>query len=296
MKKQIIVTGGAGFIGSNLVAALNVRGIDNILIVDHLNSSEKSKNLAALHYEGYFDRATLPKYIQQNRLAPVDAVFHFGACTSTTEENADYLMSNNYYYSRSLCEWALSRDARFIVASSAATYGDGQRGYSDDDTSTATLHPLNMYGYSKQFFDLWALRKGFYKKIAGLKFFNVYGPGEGHKGDMSSVVLKTYQQIMETDEVKLFKSNNPAYSDGEQVRSSIGTAEPGSQAPDHKAGTCRSAYCCRLTQCDSRPHRIRLCGYCRFNRSNFVSGYLSSSGLSALSRLRRRRSFMNNPG
>jgi ADP-L-glycero-D-manno-heptose 6-epimerase len=221
MKKRIIVTGGAGFIGSNLVAALNERGCDNILIVDHLSCSEKWKNLRGLRYEDYLDRRLFLEIIQQNGLTGVDAAFHFGACTSTTETDADYLMRNNYQYSQSLCEWALRHKARFIVASSAATYGDGQLGYSDADFLTPELCPLNMYGYSKHLFDLWALRKGFYNKIAGLKFFNVYGPGESHKGDMRSVVLKAYHQIKETGDVVLFRSHNAEFRDGEQCRDFI---------------------------------------------------------------------------
>lgn len=124
MKSKVIVTGGAGFIGSNLVAALNARGIDDILIVDHLTSPGKWENLARLHFGDYLDRETFLERIQKNKMEPVAAVFHLGACTSTTETNGDYLMRNNYQYSRTLCEWTLSCNARFIVASSAATYGD----------------------------------------------------------------------------------------------------------------------------------------------------------------------------
>ncbi len=218
MGQRIIVTGGAGFIGRNLVAGLNQRGEDNIWIVDTLGTSEKWKNLVGLRFEDYLDKDTFRRLVQEDRLTGVRAILHMGACSATTERDADYLADNNYRVTRELCEWCLTHGARFVYASSAATYGDGHLGYSDDDLVTPTLEPLNMYGYSKHMFDLWALGKGLLGMIAGLKYFNVYGPWEDHKDDMRSVVHKAYGQIRETGRVRLFKSYKPEYGDGEQVR------------------------------------------------------------------------------
>jgi ADP-L-glycero-D-manno-heptose 6-epimerase len=216
-----IVTGGAGFIGSNIVAALNERGEDDILIVDILGKDEKWKNLVGLRYADYMEASAFRAGLQQNTIEPASIVFHMGACSATTEKDASYLVDNNYRFTRELCEWCLPKGARFIYASSGATYGDGSLGYSDDDRVTPTLKPLNMYGYSKHMFDLWALRKGLLREIVGLKFFNVYGPREDHKGDMRSVVNKAYGQILNEGVVKLFKSYRPDYRDGEQVRDFI---------------------------------------------------------------------------
>ena len=221
MSTKFIVTGGAGFIGSNLVAALNERGEDHVLVVDELGTDEKWKNLVGLRYEDYMGRDDFRAAIRHDALTAVDAVFHLGACSSTTEKDASFLADNNYRYTRELCEWCLHNGARFIYASSAATYGDGESGYSDDDRHTLTLKPLNMYGYSKHMFDLWALRHALLDRIVGLKYFNVFGPREDHKGDMRSVVHKAYHQIRETGEVRLFKSYKPKYRDGEQVRDFI---------------------------------------------------------------------------
>ena len=218
MAGKIIVTGGAGFIGSNIVAALNARGEDDILVVDDLGKDEKWKNLVGLRYEDYIDKDHFRNAVQHDALEKVRAVFHMGACSSTTEQDATFLADNNYRYTRDLCEWCLRNGTRFIYASSGATYGDGSAGYSDLDDATYGLKPLNMYGYSKHMFDLWALKSEILKTIVGLKFFNVYGPREDHKGDMRSVVNKAYGQILESGEVKLFKSYNAAYKDGEQVR------------------------------------------------------------------------------
>ena len=216
-----IVTGGAGFIGSNVVKALNARGIQDILVADHLRSGEKWKNLNGLRFEDYLDKSALMAACESGVLDSVKTVIHLGACSSTTESDADYLADNNYRYTRRLCEWAIRRGARFVYASSAATYGDGSLGYTDSDEVTPNLHPLNMYGYSKQMFDLWALKNKLFDRITGLKYFNVYGPGEAHKDDMRSVVHKAYGQIKTTGQVKLFKSYRPEYGDGEQVRDFI---------------------------------------------------------------------------
>jgi len=218
MSEKFIVTGGAGFIGSNIIAALNARGDDNILVVDDLGTDEKWRNLVGLRYDDYMDHHSFRRAILDRKLNDVSAVFHMGACSATTETNAAYLADNNYRVTRELCEWALSQGTRFIYASSGATYGDGSLGYADDDAVTPKLRPLNMYGYSKHMFDLWALQSGLLDKIVGLKFFNVYGPREDHKGDMRSVVHKSFGQIRDVGSVKLFKSCKKEYKDGEQVR------------------------------------------------------------------------------
>lgn len=218
---KYIVTGGAGFIGSNIVAALNARGEEDILVVDILGRDEKWKNLVGLFFADYLEATDFRRAVLEKRLAAPQVVFHMGACSSTTERDASYLIDNNYRFTREICEWCASTGARFIYASSGATYGDGSLGYSDDDDVTPRLRPLNMYGYSKHLFDLWALRTGCLKNIVGLKFFNVYGPREDHKGDMRSVVNKAFGQILHEGVVRLFKSYDPAYRDGEQLRDFI---------------------------------------------------------------------------
>jgi len=219
----IVVTGGAGFIGSALVWRLNQRGINDILIVDHLGKSEKWRNLVGLRFLDYLDKSVFISMIESGELdSKISAVLHMGACSATTELDADYLMENNYRYTLRIGKWwEKNKKARFIYASSAATYGDGAQGYDDDASKLYTLKPLNMYGYSKHMFDLWAIDRGAIKQIAGLKYFNVFGPFEDHKADMMSVVAKAYRQIRETGKVQLFKSYNPAYKDGEQMRDFI---------------------------------------------------------------------------
>lgn len=218
MTDRIIVTGGAGFIGSNLVAALNARGIDNILVVDRLGTSDKWKNLVGLRFEDLIDKDEFRTSLHLGKLPRPATVFHMGACSATTETDASYLADNNYRVTRELLEWSLAEGIRFVYASSAATYGDGSLGYSDEDAVTPTLAPLNMYGFSKHMLDLWALRHGYLDQVVGLKFFNVYGPREDHKGDMRSVVHKAYGQIVDEGVVRLFRSHRPDYRDGEQLR------------------------------------------------------------------------------
>lgn len=216
---MIIVTGGAGFIGSAIVAALNARGLEDILIVDELGCDEKWKNLRALGYLDYLEKQDfLDMILSGNVPGETKTIFHMGACSSTTETDATYLVKNNFEYTQHLAGWACENDVRFIYASSAATYGDGERGFVDDQGQIEQLSPMNMYGYSKQMFDLWAKRKGMLDRIVGLKYFNVFGPNEYHKADMRSFVLKAFEQIRDTGNVKLFKSHDPKYGDGEYVR------------------------------------------------------------------------------
>lgn len=216
---MIIVTGGAGFIGSALIAELNRRQISDILVVDQLGADEKWKNLRNLSFADYVEKDDFLEMVIEDKLdSPVDVVFHLGACSDTTEANASYLIKNNYEYSKLLAQWATDTNIRFIYASSAATYGDGSAGFSDDEEKMRALRPLNMYGYSKHLFDMWARRAGLFNKIVGLKYFNVFGPNEYHKGDMMSFVVKAFEQIKATGKVRLFKSYEPEYADGEQMR------------------------------------------------------------------------------
>jgi len=217
---RVLVTGGAGFIGSALVWALNQRGNHNVIIADRLGSDTKWRNLTALRFHDYIDGLDLLERLNKRPqdLGRVDLVLHLGACSATTEADCDYLMRNNVGYSRDLAAWALHHGARFVYASSAATYGDGARGMDDSDPDIGRLRPLNMYGYSKQLFDLMARDRGWHDHVAGLKYFNVFGPNEDHKADMRSVVHKAFHQIRDQGEVTLFRSHRPDFNDGEQRR------------------------------------------------------------------------------
>ncbi len=216
---RVLVTGGAGFIGSALVWALNQRGVEDILVADFLGETDKWRNLAALRYADYLEADDLLSLVRADsgRLRGVRCVLHMGACSTTTEKDAAYLVRNNYEYTQELAAWALAHGARFVYASSAATYGDGSAGMSDGAV-LETLRPLNMYGYSKHMFDQFARRQGFLDRVVGLKFFNVYGPNEDHKGDMRSLVHKAYHQIQAEGVIRLFKSYRPDFKDGEQKR------------------------------------------------------------------------------
>jgi ADP-L-glycero-D-manno-heptose 6-epimerase len=217
---MIVITGGAGFIGSALAWELNRRGREDLLLVDELGSDEKWRNLAGLRFLDYLDKDAFERGIAEGKFdsAGVEAVLHMGACSSTTERDVDYLMRNNFEYTKTLADFCVPRGVRLIYASSAATYGDGSAGYGDTHSGLDELRPLNPYGWSKHAFDLWALRRGWLDRVVGLKYFNVFGPNEYHKGDMRSMVHKAWEQIRDTGSVRLFKSDRPEYRDGEQRR------------------------------------------------------------------------------
>lgn len=217
-----IVTGGAGFIGSAFVWKLNEMGIHDIVVVDDLGTGDKWRNLVNRTYMDFVHKDMFLEMILHEDLPfDVDAIIHMGACSSTTERDANYLMENNYRYTMTLAHFCLEHDVRFINASSAATYGDGALGFDDDPAGIPALKPLNMYGYSKQLFDLWSLRTGAVDKLVSLKFFNVFGPNEYHKGDMKSVVCKAFSQIGDTGAMRLFASERDDYPDGGQKRDFI---------------------------------------------------------------------------
>jgi ADP-L-glycero-D-manno-heptose 6-epimerase len=215
---MIVVTGGAGFIGSALIHELNTRGRSDLLVVDDLDHEDKKKNLAVLKFSHRVGKDAFIESVLSRTLAPPEAILHLGACSSTTETDWNYLKKNNLDYTRHLAEFAMENGVRFIYASSAATYGDGEQGYNDDESTLELLKPLNLYGESKHKFDLWAREQGVLKTLVGLKYFNVYGPNEYHKMDMQSLVRKGYYQIRETGGLKLFKSHRDGYGDGEPER------------------------------------------------------------------------------
>ncbi len=227
---MIIVTGGAGFIGSCLLAKLNQCNFSDILVVDNLGCQNKWKNLSNKIFTGFLykekfieiiksyektDVLYIPEFDNKN----IEAIIHLGACSSTIENNANYLLENNFLYTKELAKFAMSRNIRFIYASSASTYGNGENGYSDENISN--LIPLNCYGLSKHLFDMWLYENNLQNEVTGLKFFNVFGPNENHKGDMRSMFYKAFKQIELTGKVKLFKSYKDEYKDGEQKRDFI---------------------------------------------------------------------------
>ena len=214
-----IITGGAGFIGSAICWKLNEQGITDIILVDENTNGSKEQNISGLKFSDYIDKDIFLTKINKSAINyKVDTIYHMGACSSTTENNMEYLIENNVEYSKSLGKWCLSNNAKYIYASSAATYGNGENGFDDDIAVIPKLKPLNKYGLSKQMFDMWVIENKLLDKFTGLKYFNVFGPNESHKGDMRSMVNKAYDQIKETGKLKLFRSLKPEYKDGEQLR------------------------------------------------------------------------------
>ncbi|MBB5770603.1 ADP-L-glycero-D-manno-heptose 6-epimerase [Brevundimonas vesicularis] len=223
--RMIVVTGGAGFIGSNIVARLTAETAYDVVVCDRLETADlaKWKNLAKHAIADFWSPEELFEKLERHA-ERIEAVVHMGAISSTTEPDADLIMRTNFTLSRDLWDWCAIRGSRMIYASSAATYGDGETGFNDDDDaeSLSQLRPLNAYGYSKLLFDQYAVRQADRgqapRQWAGLKFFNVYGPNEGHKGGMKSVVAQIWPKVAADETVTLFRSHNPNYADGGQMR------------------------------------------------------------------------------
>lgn len=217
---MVIVTGGAGFIGSALVWALNKRGEENIVIVDEVDHEEKESNIGHLRYEERIGIKDFREQLLQGEFNDkgVRAVLHMGACSDTTEIDWEYLKDNNVEYSQDIIRWCVDQGVRCIYASSAATYGDGSKGYSDEHELFDDLEPLNLYGKSKLLVDIWTRDSGYLTAVVGLRYFNVFGPNEYHKEHMRSVITKRYQDIAAGQPMRLFKSDRPELADGEQKR------------------------------------------------------------------------------
>lgn len=215
---MIVVTGGAGFIGSAIAQELNMRGRMDLLIVDDINHPEKEKNITSIKYQELRGINSFLGKIIERDINSIEAIIHMGACSSTTETDEKFLIKNNYHYTRHLATYALEKGIRFIYASSAATYGSGEMGYSDDESKLNKLKPLNFYGESKHKFDIWAESQGILDRVVGLKYFNIFGPNEYHKENMQSMVRKGFIQAKEKNKICLFKSYKKEYKDGGQER------------------------------------------------------------------------------
>lgn len=200
---------------------LNDEGMDNIVIVDNLNSPHKQRNLDGKTFKDYIHKKNFLELLDRGSLTKIASVIHLGACSSTTTTDPAYLARNNFEYSKALAAWAHRRGIPFIYASSAATYGAGEFGYSDSNETTRRLRPLNLYGHYKQLFDLWILDHKLDREMTGIKFFNVFGPNEYHKGEMRSVICKKFSHVCAKEEIELFKSYRDGYPDGEQKRDFI---------------------------------------------------------------------------
>jgi ADP-L-glycero-D-manno-heptose 6-epimerase len=214
----IVITGAAGFIGSCLAGFLNKKGFENLILVDEFRSPDKFPNLDAKKWSAKVEREDFFEWISRQKI-PVDFFFHIGARTDTAEFDYPILRRLNLEYSQQVWQYCTAGGVPLVYASSAATYGAGEFGYADDHEIIESLQPLNPYGISKNEFDKWALKQSGHPPFwAGLKFFNVYGPNEYHKGRMASVIYNGFQQIKNTGEVKLFKSHRPDFKDGQQLR------------------------------------------------------------------------------
>jgi len=216
---MILITGAAGFIGSAVACTLNRQGRHDLILCDAFGADDRWKNVLGLRYSRFVHKNELFEFLKGAPHArDITAVIHLGACSDTTEADMDYLLENNVNYSMRLCQWALDHAVRFVYASSAAVYGDGSRGFSDADSLTPMLKPLNKYGFSKWMFDLWILENDLADKVAGLRYFNVFGPNEYHKGTMASVVFRSFPQARHEGRLRLFESHRQQVAHGEQAR------------------------------------------------------------------------------